>query len=58
VVLEVVDPDNISSQKKSKVKVSSILSVDFYAFPRVAQRENIVRFVSDSPEAKFYEWNF
>ncbi len=58
VVLEVEDPDNISSQKKTKVGVKSILSVDFYAFPRVAQRTQSIRFVSESPEAKFYEWDF
>ena len=58
VVLDVEDPDGISSQKKVKVAVKSILSVEYYAFPRVAQRENTIRFVSTSPEAKFYEWDF
>jgi len=56
--LEVDDLDNISSMKKSKVTINSILSVEFFAFPRVAQRENTLRFVSNSPEAKFYEWDF
>ena len=58
VTLEVDDLDNISSMKKSKVTIKSILSVEFFAFPRVAQRENTLRFVSNSPEAKFYEWDF
>ncbi|MFK7779797.1 MAG: PKD domain-containing protein, partial [Candidatus Gracilibacteria bacterium] len=58
VVLNVEDPDGISSQKKEKVSVKSILSVDFFAFPRVAQRLNSIRFVGESPEAKFYEWDF
>ncbi len=58
VVLEVRDPDSISSQKKEKVSIKSILSVDFFAFPRVAQRNTTIRFVSESPEARFYEWDF
>jgi len=58
VVLEVTDPDDITSQKKDKVTVKSVLSVEFYAFPRVVQREKMVRFVSDSPKAKFFEWDF
>jgi len=58
VILEVRDPDSISAQKKLKVPVKSILSVEFFAFPRVAQRENFVKFVTNSPEARFYEWDF
>lgn len=58
VVLDIEDPDGISSQKKGKVSVKSILSVDFFAFPRVAQRLSTVKFESESPEAKFYEWDF
>ena len=58
VTLEVEDPDKMISLKKGGVKIKSILSVEFYAFPRVAQRENKLRFVSNSPEAKFYEWDF
>ncbi len=58
VVLEVEDPDNIISQKKEKVQIVSILSVDYFVFPRVAQRNTAVRFVTESPEAKFYEWDF
>ncbi len=58
VVLNVEDLDGISSQKTNKVNINSILSVDFFAFPRVAQRLNTIRFVSQSPEAKFYEWDF
>ncbi|MDP2090787.1 MAG: PKD domain-containing protein [Candidatus Gracilibacteria bacterium] len=58
VVLEVEDPDNIISQKKLKVPVKSLLSVEFFIFPRVAQRTNSVRFVAESSQAKFYEWDF
>lgn len=58
VVLEVTDLDNITSQTSQKVKVSSLLSVEFSAFPRVAQRESIIRFNAQSPEARFYEWDF
>ena len=58
VVLEVTDQDNISNQKKEKVDVDSILSVEFFAFPRVIQREWYVKFVADSQEARFYEWDF
>lgn len=58
VVLVAEDPDGISSQKKDKVTIKSILSVDFFAFPRVTQRLNNIKFVSESPEAKFYEWDF
>ncbi len=58
VVLEVVDPDKIPSQKTEKVRVDSILSVDLFAFPRVTTRENTIRFVAQSPEARFYEWDF
>ncbi|MDP2395458.1 MAG: hypothetical protein Q8S84_08900 [bacterium] len=52
------DPDNIISQKKLKVPVKSLLSVEFFIFPRVAQRTNSVRFVAESSQAKFYEWDF
>ena len=58
VVLEVTDPDGITVQKKDKVRVDSILSVEFFAFPRVIQREQIIDFNAYSPEAKFYEWDF
>lgn len=58
VVLEVTDPDQITDQKSSKVNISSILSVDFNIFPRVSQREKSIRFIADSPEAQFYEWDF
>jgi len=58
VVLEVVDPDKIPSQKTEKVNVDSILSVELFAFPRVTARENTIRLVAQSPEARFYEWDF
>ena len=58
IVLEVTDPDGITVQKKEKVRVDSILSVEFFAFPRVAQREQRIDFNADSPEARFYEWDF
>jgi len=48
----------MTSTKTDKIKISSILSVEFFAFPRVVQRENPIRFVADSPEANFYEWDF
>lgn len=58
VVLEVTDPDDMTSQKNDKIKISSILSVEFFTFPRVSQIWKSIKFVSDSPEAKFYEWDF
>lgn len=56
--LEVRDPDNIVSLKKSKVQIDSILSVETFAFPRVIQRESFIRFVAESPEAEIFEWDF
>ncbi len=58
VVLEVTDPDDMTSQTTQKISIKSILSVEFFALPRVVQREKPVRFVADSPEASFYEWDF
>ncbi len=58
VVLDVEDPDWLISQKQEKVKVNSILSLDFDIFPRVSQITNSIRFRSVSPEARFYEWDF
>ncbi|MDD3793493.1 MAG: PKD domain-containing protein [Candidatus Gracilibacteria bacterium] len=58
VALEVTDPDDITSTKTDKIKINSILSVEFFAFPRVVQREKTIRFVADSVEANFYEWDF
>ena len=58
ITLEVEDPDKITSIKKWSVKINSILSVEFFVFPRVTQREKTIRFVSSSPEAQFYEWDF
>lgn len=58
VSLEVTDPDGISATKTQKINVKSILAVDFTAFPRVIQREQFVRFVAESLEADFFEWDF
>lgn len=56
--LEVTDPDGILSIKKGSVEIDSILSVEMYAFPRVIQRENFIRFTAESPTAEVYEWDF
>lgn len=58
VVLEVTDPDDMTSQNTQKISIKSILSVEFFTFPRVVQREKSIRFVADSPRASFYEWDF
>ncbi len=58
VVLELKDPDNITALKNSKVKISSVLSVDVHTFPKVIQREQSIRFVADSEHARYYEWEF
>ncbi|MDD2907989.1 MAG: PKD domain-containing protein [Candidatus Gracilibacteria bacterium] len=58
VVLEVTDPDDMSAQNTQKISIKSTLSVEFFAFPRVSQREKPVRLVADSPKASFYEWDF
>jgi hypothetical protein len=58
IVLEVTDPDGITVQRKDKVKIKSILSVEFFAFPRVIQREWMIHFNANSPKARFFEWNF
>lgn len=56
--LEVTDLDGITAIKKWTVDIKSILSVEMYAFPRVIQRNGFIRFVSESPEAELYEWDF
>ncbi|PZM86602.1 hypothetical protein DLH72_00435, partial [Candidatus Gracilibacteria bacterium] len=58
IVLEVTDPDDLSTQKSGKVNITSNLSVDFFVFPRVSQVGGIMKFVADSPRAKFFEWDF
>ena len=58
VVLEVTDPDDLSTQKSQKISISSVLSVDLNAFPRVSQVWGLMKFIADSPNAKFYEWDF
>jgi hypothetical protein len=56
--LEVVDPDNMSGYNTQKVKISSILFVEFEAIPRVSQVDQAVRFVANSPKAQYFEWDF
>ena len=58
VVLEVTDPDKISHQYAWNVPINSLLSVDFAIYPRVTQRDKVVQFVADAPNASFYEWDF
>jgi hypothetical protein len=48
----------MTDNKTSKVRINSILSVDFNIFPRVTQRDKSINFIVDSPEAFFYEWDF
>lgn len=56
--LEVTDLDGITSTKKWTIDIKSILSVDFYAFPRVIPRNGFIKFIAESPEAQIFEWNF
>lgn len=56
--LEVRDNDWISNIKKWTVNVKSILSVDFNPFPKVIKRNWFIKFISTSPEAKIYEWDY
>ncbi len=56
--LEVTDLDGVTATKKSTVAVTSILSVEMFAFPRVVPRNGFIKFVAESPEASVYEWNF
>lgn len=58
IALEVTDPDGIMTIKQGTVQVESILSVEMFAFPRVIQRENFIKFTAVSPEAEVFEWNF
>ncbi|MDA7494796.1 PKD domain-containing protein, partial [Candidatus Gracilibacteria bacterium] len=58
VLLRVSDPEGITSQINKKVEVDSILAVDFAAYPRVTQRDTLIRFQADSPEAKVFSWDF
>ena len=58
IVLKVEDPDGLTSIIRKSVKVKSILSLDFSIYPRVVQREKVVRFRADSQNAKFYTWDF
>jgi hypothetical protein len=56
--LRVEDPENIESTKKDKIKVQSILNVDFSTNPRAIKRGDYIDFEAISPEAQFFEWNF
>ncbi len=58
VVLKVEDLDNIEWVKKSKVTVSSVLSVDFSSNPRAIKRWQRIVFEATSPNAEFFEWDF
>ena len=58
VSLEVIDPDWLRDIKQHNIRIESILSVHFQAFPRVIQREWTMRFVAEAPEAEVFEWDF
>ena len=58
VILKVEDPDNIEWTKKGKVKVLSVLSVDFFANNRAIKRWESIKFEAVSPNASFFEWDF
>gem|GEM_PF-1001768 len=57
-VLAVVDPDNISNQKQSKVQISSTLSLDFTINPLVIQRNSSATFSASSDKAVSFAWEF
>jgi hypothetical protein len=54
----VTDLDGIRNIKKGTIDIKSILSVEMFAFPRVIQRNGFIKFVSESPEAELFEWDF
>ncbi len=58
ITLEVTDPDNVKWIKTSKVKIDSILSVDFTPKPRVIKRWDTITFKAESKEAVIFEWDF
>ena len=58
VTLEVTDPDWIVSNFSKEIKIDSILSLDFAAVPRVIQKDSQIHFIANSPNARFFEWNF
>ena len=58
VVLEAIDPNWLRWRKEHRITIDSILSVSFEAFPQVIQRNWVMRFVAESPEARVLEWNF
>jgi hypothetical protein len=48
----------MSGYNTQKVRISSLLSVEFEAFPRVSQVDQAIRFVANSPKAQYFEWDF
>ncbi len=58
VTLYVTDPDDMSAQVSEKVNIKSLLSLDFYPYPRVSQINKNLQFVADSQYAKYFEWDF
>ena len=58
VILQVEDLDEITAIQKDSVNITSTLSLDFESFPRVIQREGSIKLVANSPDARFYEWDF
>ncbi|MDD5213581.1 MAG: PKD domain-containing protein [Candidatus Gracilibacteria bacterium] len=58
IVLEVVDPDGINDIKKSKLTIASLLSVDFVTFPKVPRTKGVIKFIADSKDANYFEWDF
>ncbi|MDD4151215.1 MAG: PKD domain-containing protein, partial [Candidatus Gracilibacteria bacterium] len=58
IILEAVDPDDVSDIKKSRYTITSLLSVDFIIFPKVPRANSLIKFIADSKEANYYEWDF
>ncbi|MDP5038980.1 MAG: PKD domain-containing protein, partial [Candidatus Gracilibacteria bacterium] len=58
IVLEVTDPDGLVNTSNSTVRINSVLDVDFGIFPRIAKRGNLVKFIGNSSNAKYFEWDF
>jgi len=53
-----MDPDDMNAIKQQKIKIQSILSVEFFPLPRVVQRSATVRFSVTAPYARYFEWDF
>lgn len=56
--LEVSDPDEVVWTRVESVNITSVLSVDFSAYPRVITKWWTVTFIANSPNARFFEWDF